>query len=261
MNGTVDAVRKKIDAMKDELRERSGEVRELQAELARIGVARDRRAKKYESHWKDKLAAMHDEQSKLVKRNTELLTRLQGDVKQLETKEAALAAKLSNIRENAHSSAEVATIDAQRRREKARRQWEADERTTFEKIAAGKSDGMKVQAAKSLGAKLDALVIRGKQVVNARSEELENKLASLKVHLQSELDVKFTEAVSALQTGQRESIDNHRNDGTRQKSWRCVSVCTARGKPLRRSLRALASSTQTPRWRPCALSRRRKPSR
>ena len=210
MNETVEAVRKKIDAMKDELRERNGEIRELQTELARIGIAMDRRAQKYQSHWGDKLAAMKDEQSKLVRRNTELLTRLDDDVKQLEAKEAALAAKLANIRGNTHSSAEVATIDAQRRRDKARRQWEVEERTTFEKIAATKSEGMKIQAAKSLGAKLDALVIRGKQTANNRSEELENKLGSLKVLLQSELDAKFTEAVSALQAGQRDSIENHR---------------------------------------------------
>lgn len=210
MLGTVEAVRNKISAMKDELRERSGEVRDLQAELARIGVARDRRAQKYQREWDEKVAVMNDAQSQLVTRNTQLLTRLQEDVKQLETREVALMAKLANVRENAQSSSEVATIDAQRRTEKARKQWEAEERTTFEKFAAAKLEGMKTQAAKSLGAKLDALVIRGKQTVNARSEELQSKLAFLKAQLQSEVDTTFTEAVAALQAGQREDIDKQR---------------------------------------------------
>ena len=185
-------------------------MRELQAELARLAAAKERRAQKYQAQWSERLKAMTDEQNQLATRNAELLARVKDDVQKLEVKEAALEARLATQRSNMQSAAQVAAMDAQRRRDKARRQLEADERAHCEKLLAGKLEGMKAQAAKAVGAQLDALVIKGKEAVRARAEELEEKLATLKVRLQADLDVKVTEAVSALRAQHHDDVEKQR---------------------------------------------------
>ena len=202
--------------MKDELKERNGEIRDVQAELVRLGAARDRRTQKYQSHWEDKLRNLTDEQGKIVKRNLELLSRLRDDVKQLEAKEVALENKLASSRSNAESSIEVSSVTAQRRREKAKRQVESEERLMLEKVAVTKLESMKTQAAKLLGAKLDALVIRGKETVSVRTEELDAKFMSLKLQLQAELDTKFSESVGMLRAEQQDTTDKQRHQLERQ---------------------------------------------
>ena len=216
LSETVESLRRKIDAMKDELKERNGEVREVQAELVRLGAARDRRTQKYQSHWEDKLRLLADEQGKIVKRNMDLLSRLRDDVKQLETKEIALESKLASSRSHAESSIEVNSVTAQRRREKAKRQMESEERLMMEKVAATKLESMKTHAAKSLGAKLDALVIRGKETISARTEVLDTKFMSLKLQLQAELDNKFSESVGMLRAEQQDTTEKQRHQLERQ---------------------------------------------
>ena len=216
LSETVDSLRRKIEAMKDELKERNGEIRDVQAELVRLGAARDRRTQKYQSHWEDKLRNLTDEQGKIVKRNLELLSRLRDDVKQLEAKEVALENKLASSRSNAESSIEVSSVTAQRRREKAKRQVESEERLMLEKVAVTKLESMKTQAAKLLGAKLDALVIRGKETVSVRTEELDAKFMSLKLQLQAELDTKFSESVGMLRAEQQDTTDKQRHQLERQ---------------------------------------------
>ena len=216
LSETVDCLRRKIEAMKDELKERNSEVREVQAELVRLGAARDRRTQKYQSHWEDKLRLLTDEQGKIVQRNLDLLSRLRDDVKQLETKEIALESKLATSHSNAESSIEVSSVTTQRRREKAKRQLESEERLTMEKVAATKLESMKTQAAKSLGAKLDALMIRGKEAVSVRTEELDAKFMSLKLQLQAELDTKFSESVGMLRAEQQDNTDKQRQQLQRQ---------------------------------------------
>ena len=216
LSETVESLRRKIEAMKAELKERNSEVRDVQAELVRLGAASDRRTQKYQSQWEDKLRIVTDEQEKIVKRNLELLSRLREDVKQLETKEIALENKLASSRSNAESSVEVSSVTAQRRREKAKRQLESEERLMLEKVAATKLESMKTQAAKSLGAKLDALVIRGKETVSRRTEELDAKFMSLKLQLQAELDTKFSESVGMLRAEQKDTADKQRHQLERQ---------------------------------------------
>lgn len=61
-----------------------------------------------------------------------------------------------------------AKSDARNKYQRAKRQWEADEKAAFEKALAARLEGMKKSAADSFGPQLDQLVSERKELIRAK---------------------------------------------------------------------------------------------
>jgi hypothetical protein len=206
----IQAVRSKVDAMKIELRNRCDFVKELQTELARVRNAKERREEKYKKLWESRLCDLTDEQSKMLKRQTDFLEKLAVDTKSLFEKDSALREKIRIGESNSASTMQRMSQDGQRKKERSRNQWISDERVAFEKVLASKMESMKTQAAKSMGLRLDATVSEYRETALRASEDFDDKLVQLKSALQAELQVKNAEAIQKLR-------DERAEDDERQK--------------------------------------------
>ena len=194
----VQAVRMKVDAMKVELRNRSESARELQTELARVRNAKDRKEEKLRNTWESRLNDLIDEQNKMLKRQKDFLDKLTDDCKTLGGKDSALREKILLSQSGGESAIQRTIQEGQRKKDRARAQWAADEKITFEKVLASKLENMKIQAAKSMGLKLDATVMEYKDISIRAAEDVEHKLVQLKSSLQAELQVKYSEALDKM---------------------------------------------------------------
>ena len=130
----VQAVREKVNLMKIELRERSDAVRDSQAELARLRKARERRTEKCERLWEDRVRGLKEEQSKILIRQKKFFERLSDDTKVLAAKDGALREKSIQSQSVAAAAERKAQVEGQKRRDRARQQGIADEKTSFEKV-------------------------------------------------------------------------------------------------------------------------------
>lgn len=206
----IQAVRSKVDAMKIELRNRCDSVRELQTELARVRNAKERREEKYKKLWESRLNDLEDEQNKMLKRQTDFLDKLAVDTKTLFEKDNALREKIRVGESSSASTMQRILQEGQRKKERSRNQWIADEKVSFEKVLASKMENMKTQAAKSMGLRLDATVAEYRETAQRASEDFDNKLIQLKSSLQAELQVKNAEAIQKLRDERAEDDDRQK---------------------------------------------------
>jgi hypothetical protein len=206
----IQAVRSKVDAMKIELRNRCDLVRELQTELARVRNAKERREEKYKKLWESRLSDLTEEQSKMLKRQTDFLEKLAVDTKSLFEKDSALREKIRIGESNSASTMHRISQDGQRKKERNRNQWISDEKVSFEKVLASKMESMKTQAAKSMGLRLDATVSEYRETALRASEDIDSKLVQLKSALQAEFLVKNAEAIQKLRDERAEDDDRQK---------------------------------------------------
>lgn len=206
----VQAVRMKVDAMKVELRNRSESVRELQTELARVRNAKDRKEEKLRKIWESRLNDLKDEQNKMLRRQKDFLDKLTEDCRTLGGKDSALREKIFLSQSSGESVIQRTMQEGQRKKDRARAQWYSDEKIAFEKVLASKMENMKIQAAKSMGLKLDATVMEYKEISIRAAEDIEHKLVQLKSSLQAELQVKYSEALDKMREEGVEDEDRQR---------------------------------------------------
>jgi len=139
-----------------------------------------------------------EEQTLALSKQTEFLNRVTDDVRQLQEKHSALTNKLNLSESLGPEAVATAKEEGTRRRARAKRQLEQDEKQHFEKLAQSKQESMRKAAADSLGPKLERMVIEGKEDVRAKEENAQSLLRELRRNLQADLESKVTEAAEAL---------------------------------------------------------------
>lgn len=206
----------KIDALKGQLQEKQGRVRELQSELARLSTAKARRVQKFKSAGEAQLVAQRDELGAALKKTSDFVDKLSGDVKQLVIKRDGLKDKHSRLGAHRESALQLLQDEIARKVVRTRRQWDAEEKAVFEKVLKGKEEGLKKAAADSFGPSLDKMVIEGKEAVRARQDEATRRLERIKRDLAAELDSKLAEARETLREQVKTDDEKNRRAGERQ---------------------------------------------
>ncbi len=191
LHATVEEIKNKVTTMKTELNSKTKSINELQADLLRIQTAKGRREEKFKKNWLNKIKDIQEDHNLLMSKQKEFETRLHTDIKSLEEKKSKLLDRYNNLVNGKQQTVEILMDDLKRKKVKVRKQLEADERAHFDKIAAGKYEHMKKQAADVFRPKIEKLVIEGKEAVRIKNEEYENKLVSLRLQARGEMEKKM----------------------------------------------------------------------
>ena len=128
------AVKNKVDVMKVELRERSETVRDLQAELARLRKAKERKEEKCERIWQVRVNDLKEEQNKILRRQKDFYEKISEDSKVLSEKDEALREKNEHVRNGGDSTVQRIMLEGQKKIDRMDQQLVADERVSFEKV-------------------------------------------------------------------------------------------------------------------------------
>ena len=184
--------------VKAELSTKTAKSKELQTELVRLNAAYNRRAEKIKTKLELQQKQQKEEQTLALNKQSEFLNRVTEDVRQLQEKHSALTNKLNLCESLGPDAVAAAREEGNRRRARAKRQWEQDEKQHFEKLAHSKQESMRKAAADSLGPKLERMVIEGREEVRAKEENAQSLLRELRKTLQADLEAKVSEAAEAL---------------------------------------------------------------
>jgi hypothetical protein len=212
----VEELKVKIDAMKGQLQQKQARIKDLQSELARLHTAKTRREQKFKTTWASKLTEQREVQAATLKKSRDFVERISGDVKQLTIKRDGLKDKVARLAAHRESALQLLQEDAQRKAQRVRRQWEAEERSVFEKVLKGKEEALKKAAAESFGPALDKMVIEGKEAVRARQDEVTKRLEKLRRELALEVQDKLTQAREELREQIRDDDEKSRRVAERK---------------------------------------------
>ena len=125
------------------------------------------------------LTTVREQNAAAVRKFDEMHTRLQADVHKLNRQVQGLEELMSLSTSHPLEAIEKTKRDAQKRLQRAKRQWEADEAVSFEKVIKSKSEYLQKQAADSFGPKNDRLVKEGKEKVAQIRDDLQELQLSL----------------------------------------------------------------------------------
>jgi len=212
----VGELKVKIDAMKAQLQQKQTRIKDLQSELARLHTAKTRREQKFKTTWESKLSEQREVQAATLKKSRDFVERITGDVKQLTIKRNGLKDKVARLAAHRESALQLLQEDAQRKAQRVRRQWEAEERAVFEKVLKGKEEALKKAAAESFGPALDKMVIEGKEAVRTRQDEVTKRLEKLRRELALEVQDKLTQAREELRDQIRDDDEKSRRAAERR---------------------------------------------
>lgn len=212
----VNEIKVKVDTMKGELENKHVRIRELQSELIRLNTAKNRRAQKFKSVWEAKLTAQREEQSAALKKTMDFVERIGHDVKQLNLKRDGLKEKHSRLSAHRETAIQILQDEMQRKVQRARRQWEVEEKAVFDKVLKGKEESLKKAAAESFGPALDKMVIDGKEAVRARTDECNKKLDRIKRELAAEVHEKIHQTRESLKNQMKMDDEKSRRVGERK---------------------------------------------
>jgi len=216
-------ISEKVERMRRELRGKSSTCKQLQSELQRLKLARERRTEKSTNKWEEQLAITRQGHDDALRKLQEFHHRLQKDVTKLEFQWSELEKRKSLSQANQEAILERTKQDADRRKARAKRQWEADEKSSFEKVLRGKADVMERQAAASLGPRIDKLVAEGKAKVVQVREDGEITIQKLQLTLNADHEKKVNECREALASQVTQDVEKvrrqlHRKHDERQKA-------------------------------------------
>lgn len=224
MKSVVSEIARKVQRMRNELQKRVQSARELSSELNRLQAATERRKSKARASWETQLQAVKTDHSEVRLRLQSFCDRLQQDNDKLRNQQKALETRIERGRQERQLALRRADAEIAKRLQRAKRQWETDERLSCEKVLRGKSEALQHQAAASFGPKLDQLVADGKQKVEDRREAGRVSVEKQRLTLEQRVEQRLAEekerlqalAQTELQRG-RERIQ--RRQAERQRSW------------------------------------------
>jgi hypothetical protein len=150
------------------------------------------------------------------KRQREFIDKLSNDVKELSEKKLALQDKQQKLGTGREQALTQLQAELKRKQQRARRQWEADEKLIFDKAYTLKAEAIRKAAADSFGPSLDKLVMEGKETVKAREGESAVILERLKRALYIEMEQKVQEAKAAMREEVRQDDEKGRRVGERR---------------------------------------------
>lgn len=206
----VSEISMKVRNIKQELKLKSTNCKELQAELLRLKAAYSRRVEKTKKNWDSKRQQSREEQSISLKKQEEFINKLTLDISQLKQKIIALNDKKNKCLVMGETTVNEAKVTAAKNLQRAQKQWEHDEKQSFLKLAASKEEAMQKAAADSMGPKLERLVTDLKDRVRAKEAELTKKCYRLRAHLEDDLGGKVEEARCRVQSQLQAEEDRER---------------------------------------------------
>eukprot|EP01032_Pedospumella_encystans_P015278 gene15278-17485_t len=216
LESVTSEIASKVDKMKKELQTKQQETKQLQQEFARIHAAKERRIDKCRVTQEGRLTTVREQNAAAVHKLDELHTRLQADVHKLSGQVQGLEERMSLSKAHQMEAIEKTKRDAQKRLQRAKRQWEADEAVRFEKVIKSKSEYLQKQAADSFGPKIDKLVKEGKEKVAQIRDDGEVKLQKLQLSLQADHEKKIAECKDRLTEQITSEIDKVKRTLQRQ---------------------------------------------
>ena len=192
------AAKYKVDTIKEDLRNRTESLKELQTELARVRNAIERKQDKCIKMWESRLIDLSDEQNKILSRQRTFLDKMEGDMKDLRLKDSALKDKIHLLALKSDDNVRNILITGQKKKERSKYQLVSDEKKYFEKILDSKMENMKNIAAKSVGLKLDTTVTEYRESILQATEDYDKRILFLQSSLENDLNDKFTESLEKI---------------------------------------------------------------
>lgn len=203
-------ITEKISSMRKELREKHGLIKDLQLELIRIREAKDKKSARVKQGWTSRLLTLKDEHQQSFRKVEDFIHKLGSDIAKLKEQIGLLEGKVATNREQHALAVEHTRTELSRRLSKIRRQWEADERTSFNKVLLSKAEALQKQAADSLGPKIDRLVAGGKEKVLLMRSEHDVKLSKIRIEAIAKNEEKINSAKRRLSDQIAEEMDRLR---------------------------------------------------
>eukprot|EP01041_Mallomonas_annulata_P006451 gene6451-13033_t len=239
----------KIQIMKTELQEKTKISKELHAELTRLKSAYKKRVDKVQSRWESELGRVREDAAVAVRKQTEFVETTRDNTKQLAEKAAVLSERLSKAESSREEAVGAVRRDGNKRRQRAMRQLESDEKQSFEKLSSSKSEGMRKAAADEVGPRLEALVHEGKEKVRVQQEEADRALRHLSRQLEEDMDGRLRESEMVLRASlsdeevQRGRIGERRRGERQQQHKKDLEAVHERFERQKRTLEEAAERT------------------
>lgn len=203
-------ITEKISSMRKELREKHVLIKDLQLELIRIREAKDKKSARVKQGWASRLITLKDEHQQSFRKVEDFIHKLGSDITKLKDQIGLLEGKAATNREQHALAVEHTRMELSRRLSKVRRQWEADERASFNKVLLSKAETLQKQAADSLGPKIDRLVAGGKEKVLQLRSDHDVKLSKIRIDAIAMNEEKVNSAKRRLSEQIAEEMDRLR---------------------------------------------------
>lgn len=206
----VKELSERVSSMQSELHALTAQAKETQAELLRLRAARDRKTERARVTWAGKMNALQEEQNASLRKQSDFVDKLQGDVKSLRGKLSGLQEQLQLKRADRIVMVDTLEAKAKRQLMQSRRQWEADEKLSLEKLGSARAEAMHKQITASFTGKLERIVAEGKDSLQQKESEMAEKLHLIRVELQKEYDARLDEALRSMRRSVRGEDDRER---------------------------------------------------
>jgi hypothetical protein len=199
----VKELSERVSSMQSELQTLTTQAKEAQAEHMRLRAARERKTERARVTWKGKMSTLQEEQNTSLRKQSDFVDKLQGDVKSLRGKLSGLEEQLKLKRADRVAMVDTLEANAKRQLMQSRRQWEADERLSLEKLGSARAEAMHNQITISFTGKLERIVAEGKDSLNRKESEIAERLHSIRIELQKEHDARLDEALLSMRRSVR----------------------------------------------------------
>lgn len=206
----------RVSTLRAEVKAKAAQNKELQSELARLQMAKERKEQKAEVHWTNALKTLKAEQTESIRKMEDFVSKVETDVKKLRSQHDELLKKLSRIEQDRSLSLEQAKAEIEKKKQRARRQWEHEEKGVMDKALQGRTESLKKQAADALTPKLDAFVVTNKETVARLRQEREAKLDKLRTEILSENEKKLAAARNNIRKDLQIDLERVRETGERR---------------------------------------------
>lgn len=176
----------KMERVKAELQAKKARLLELKSELKRVEIAIERRQKKAAGKWDQQLQSAQQEHEKTLQEAQSFYETLHNDVKKLSRQRAELEAKQLRLGRDQQENLIQAKADAEKRLERARKQWQKEERALLDKASSQRLEAMQKAAADSFTPILDDIVRSNKEKLEAARVSAEQQLRRLQQSLEGD---------------------------------------------------------------------------
>lgn len=138
LQSNVEEIQEKVNNMKQELRKKTQRMKDLQTELTRLKAVKDRKRTKLTERHAKELSELTSNNAQAIQKQKEFVDKIQEAVATLKTKAEHLEEKVESNGQTLAAAVDKAKSDGVRSIRRAQRQWEADEKTLFEKLCQNK---------------------------------------------------------------------------------------------------------------------------
>jgi hypothetical protein len=146
-----DEIYLKVDNMKSDLREKIQNVKNLQTELCRLGISKEKKQTKCKVFWETQLQDLKNGNAVAFQKLKDFCDGLNSHVKELNAKKEALMKNIEQNKMEKENALIIAKSESKKKMQRAKKQFENEEKTSIDKVLNSKIELMKKQAADSFG--------------------------------------------------------------------------------------------------------------